>query len=86
MRLEIFCHVVLVQVLGRLGRSTGLSKSFLAFSISQVLDSEFNDENRLKCNEASKPLLQAVETLTTFASSPEFASIPAKISEKVFSN
>jgi len=58
----------------------------IVFPISQVLDSDFNDENRAKCNEASKPLLHAVETLTTFASSPEFASIPAKISDKVSSN
>ena len=49
----------------------------------QVLDSEFTDDNRKKCAEAAKPLLQAVEVLSTFASSPEFASVPAKISDKV---
>ena len=49
----------------------------------QVLDGEFTDENRRKCTEASKPLLQAVEVLTTFACSPEFAGVPAKISDKV---
>jgi len=48
-----------------------------------VLDNEFTDDNRKKCAEAAKPLLQAVEVLSTFASSPEFASVPAKISDKV---
>lgn len=52
----------------------------------QVLDGDFSDDNRRKCNDASRPLLQAVETLTTFASSPEFASVPAKISDKVVVN
>jgi talin len=48
----------------------------------KVLDSEFTDENRKKCAEAAKPLLQAVDVLSSFASSPEFASVPAKISDK----
>lgn len=48
----------------------------------KALDSDFTDENRRKCADASKPLLQAVDELTTFASSPEFASVPAKISIK----
>ena len=51
--------------------------------LPQALDSDFSDENRRKCAEAARPLLQAVDELTTFASSPEFASIPAKISQKV---
>jgi talin len=46
----------------------------------QVLDSQFNDQNRARCAEAAKPLLQAVDELSAFASSPEFASVPAKIS------
>ncbi|XP_064644928.1 talin-1-like isoform X16 [Lineus longissimus] len=46
------------------------------------LDSNFSDENRQKCAAASRPLIQAVDELTTFASSPEFASIPAKISHE----
>ena len=46
----------------------------------QSLDSDFSDENRYQCAEASKPLIAAVESLTTFASNPEFASVPAKIS------
>ena len=49
----------------------------------QALDSEFSDSNRQKCAEAAKPLIQAVDELTTYASSPEFASVPAKISLKV---
>lgn len=46
----------------------------------KALDSEFSEENRIRCAEAAKPLTDAVEELTTFASSPEFASMPAKIS------
>jgi len=48
----------------------------------QVLDSEFTDENRQKCAEAARPLLQAVDVLAAFAMSSEFASVPAKISDK----
>ncbi len=50
--------------------------------VFQVLDSDFTEGNRLKCAAAAKPLIKAVEDLNTFASSPEFASIPAKISPK----
>ncbi|XP_055873161.1 talin-1 isoform X5 [Biomphalaria glabrata] len=46
----------------------------------KALDSDFTDENRQKCAEAARPLINAVDELTTFASSPEFASKPAKIS------
>jgi len=42
-----------------------------------------SEGNRQHCAEAAKPLLQAVETLTTFTASPDFASIPATISAKV---
>ena len=41
------------------------------------------EENRRKCAEAARPLTDAVEELTMFASSPEFASKPAKISPQV---
>ena len=51
--------------------------------MQQVLDNEFSDDNRRRCAEAAKPLITAVDELTTFASSPEFASIPAKISHHV---
>ncbi|XP_070178806.1 talin-1-like [Littorina saxatilis] len=46
----------------------------------KALDSDFTEENRRRCAEAAKPLTDAVEELTMFASSPEFASRPAKIS------
>ena len=39
------------------------------------------DENaRSNCCDTVRPLLDAVEALTTFASSPQFISTPAKIS------
>ena len=40
--------------------------------------------NREFCGEATEPLLEAVDNLVTYASSPEFASVPAKISSQVF--
>lgn len=49
----------------------------------QALDGAFNQENRLKCKEATGPLIEAVDNLTAFASNPEFASVPAQISPEV---
>lgn len=49
----------------------------------QALDQEPTERNRQNTSAAIKPLIEAVENLNTFASSPEFASIPAKISQKV---
>ncbi len=46
----------------------------------QALAGELNDTNRRACAENTRPLVEAVESLTTFASSPQFASTPAKIS------
>ncbi|XP_050464665.1 talin-1 isoform X2 [Cataglyphis hispanica] len=46
----------------------------------KALDKNYSDSNREKCAVATKPLLEAVDNLCTFASSPEFASQPAKIS------
>ncbi|KAG8576338.1 hypothetical protein GDO81_009830 [Engystomops pustulosus] len=46
----------------------------------KTLDGDFSDDNREKCSKATAPLISAVENLTTFASNPEFASIPAQIS------
>ena len=40
-------------------------------------------ENRNECAKATEPLLEAVDSLVTYASSPEFASVPAKISKQV---
>jgi talin len=48
-----------------------------------MLGSNFTEENHQKCAKAAKPLVQAVEELTTFASSLEFASKQAKISPEV---
>ncbi|XP_034725644.1 talin-2a isoform X2 [Etheostoma cragini] len=50
----------------------------------KALDGDFSDENRSKCRVATAPLIEAVENLTTFASNPEFASLPAKISNEGF--
>ncbi|KAJ7994856.1 hypothetical protein DPEC_G00253800, partial [Dallia pectoralis] len=46
----------------------------------KALDGDFSEENRNRCRVATAPLIEAVENLTAFASNPEFASIPAKIS------
>lgn len=48
----------------------------------KTLDQDYSDENRARCSAATKPLLEAVENLCTFANSPDFASVPAKISSK----
>lgn len=55
----------------------------ITYIINQALDQDFTEENRQRCAEAAKPLTDAVDELTTFASSPEFASMPAKISPEV---
>ncbi|XP_040894493.1 talin-2 [Toxotes jaculatrix] len=47
-----------------------------------ALDGDFSEENRSRCRVATTPLLEAVENLSTFASNPEFASIPAQISNE----
>ncbi|GLV39682.1 rhea [Carabus blaptoides fortunei] len=46
----------------------------------KALDAEYSDVNRERCAQATRPLLDAVENLCVFASSPEFVSLPAKIS------
>ncbi|XP_025831317.1 talin-2 isoform X1 [Agrilus planipennis] len=48
----------------------------------KALDLNYSAENRNRCNEATKPLLDAVDMLCLFSSSSEFASIPAKISSQ----
>ncbi|KAM9377709.1 LOW QUALITY PROTEIN: talin-2 [Pholidichthys leucotaenia] len=48
----------------------------------KALDGDFSEENRNKCRVATAPLLEAVENLSTFANNPEFASIPAQISNE----
>ncbi|KAJ9593984.1 hypothetical protein L9F63_014625, partial [Diploptera punctata] len=47
----------------------------------KALDQDYSDDNRESCAAATRPLLDAVDNLCTFAGSPEFASQPAKISE-----
>lgn len=44
------------------------------------LDGNYTEENRQATANSTRPLIEAVENLTQFASSPEFASVPAKIS------
>ncbi|XP_073762726.1 talin-2a isoform X2 [Danio rerio] len=48
----------------------------------KALDGDFSEENREKCRIATAPLIEAVDNLTTFASNPEFASVPAQISRE----
>ncbi|XP_051578035.1 talin-2-like [Myxocyprinus asiaticus] len=48
----------------------------------KTLDGDFSEENREKCHVATAPLIEAVDNLTTFASNPEFASVPAQISRE----
>ncbi|XP_054865194.1 talin-2 isoform X1 [Amphiprion ocellaris] len=51
-------------------------------SDQNALDGDFSEENRNRCRVATTPLLEAVENLSTFANNPEFASIPAQISNE----
>merc|ERR1719471_1431347 len=44
------------------------------------LDSNYCDENSSACAASTRPLIEAVDNLCQFASSPEFASVPGKIS------
>lgn len=46
----------------------------------KALDQDYSEQNRESCAAATRPLLDAVDSLCTFAGSPEFASQPAKIS------
>ena len=46
------------------------------------LDSNYTEDNRQNCAGATVPLIEAVDNLCQFASSPEFASVPAKISRE----
>ncbi|CAH1114601.1 unnamed protein product [Psylliodes chrysocephalus] len=45
----------------------------------KALDANYSEENRISCSEATRPLLEAVENLCIYASSSEFATLPAKI-------
>ncbi|XP_067297971.1 talin-2a isoform X1 [Pseudorasbora parva] len=48
----------------------------------KALDGDFSEENREKCRVATAPLIESVDNLTTFASNPEFSSVPAQISKE----
>ncbi|XP_077954054.1 talin-2-like isoform X2 [Gasterosteus aculeatus] len=48
----------------------------------KAYDGDFSDNNSNRCRVATAPLLGAVENLSTFANNPEFASIPAQISNE----
>ena len=49
----------------------------------QVLAGDMSDNHREACASATKPLINSVESLTAYALSPEFAPVPAKISDEV---
>lgn len=57
--------------------------SVITGRLLKALAGQLTPDNREACAQTTKPLVEAVEALTTFASSPEFASTPAKISSQV---
>ncbi|OQR67172.1 talin-2-like [Tropilaelaps mercedesae] len=48
----------------------------------KALDQDPSEANRRVCHQATKPLIAAVENVAAFASSPEFATVPAQLSHK----
>ena len=48
----------------------------------KALDPNYSASNRQKCSNATRPLIEAVDNLCQFASTPEYASVPARISEQ----
>ncbi|XP_075988130.1 talin_middle and talin-RS domain-containing protein rhea isoform X2 [Anticarsia gemmatalis] len=52
----------------------------------KALDTDYSEANRARCAAATGPLQDAVRSLCQFADSPEFASIPAKISPQARHN
>jgi talin len=67
-------------------KTTGSPKSILFRSLDflfQTFAGNMNEGNRLSCADATKPLRNSVHSLTAYALSPEFASLPAKISDEV---
>ncbi|XP_049882474.1 talin-1 isoform X3 [Pectinophora gossypiella] len=46
----------------------------------KALDTDYSESNRARCAAATAPLQDAVSSLCQFADSPEFASVPARIS------
>lgn len=45
----------------------------------KALDVDYSEQNRESCLQATRPLLDAVDNLCTYAGSPEFASRPARL-------
>ncbi|KAM3956237.1 LOW QUALITY PROTEIN: talin_middle and talin-RS domain-containing protein rhea [Aphomia sociella] len=52
----------------------------------KALDADYSEANRARCAAATGPLQDAVRSLCQFADSPEFASVPARISEQARRN
>ena len=48
----------------------------------KALDPNYSEGNRQRCADATRPLLEAVDRLCQFASTPEFASVPARIADQ----
>uniref|UniRef100_A0A0K2U6E5 Talin-2 n=1 Tax=Lepeophtheirus salmonis TaxID=72036 RepID=A0A0K2U6E5_LEPSM len=46
------------------------------------LDANYTEENHRRTTEASKPLIESMDSLCQFVMSPEFTSVPSKISEE----
>ncbi|XP_048001972.1 talin-1 isoform X2 [Leguminivora glycinivorella] len=46
----------------------------------KALDSDYSEANRARCAAATGPLQEAVRSLCQFADSPQFSSVPARIS------
>lgn len=51
--------------------------------IIKVLDGSYTNENHRSCVDASRPLIEAVNELHTYALSKEFSSTPSTISSTV---
>lgn len=49
---------------------------------TKILAGDMSEANREACAAATRPLVNSVESLTAYALSPEFAPLPAKISEE----
>lgn len=50
--------------------------------VCTALDRDYSPANRERCSAATRPLLEAVDSLCMFASSSEFASVPGRISNE----
>ena len=48
----------------------------------KALDPNYTQGNRQKCSNATQPLIEAVDNLCQFAATPEYASVPARISDQ----